>query len=186
VFEPDAESLMALLLDSLAAEEVAGDKVESRSPQSPRKEVRANLLAALDGSAAHPFPGFARRFARLFDISVEKSDEILGKMSSTSEEDWLPLGGTSLLHFEPGPRYEGAHAGLVRCQPGMDFPTHRHLGTETTMILAGGISDLDTGEVFLPGDVVTKPADTEHHLRILAPHECVFAVLMEGGFPDFD
>lgn len=186
MFEPDAESLMALLLDSLAADEVAGDKVESRAPRAPRPEVRANLLSAVDGSAAHPFPGFARRFARMFDLDIERADQILGKMTSTSEDDWLPLGGTSLLHFEPGPRYADAHAGLVRCQPGMPFPTHRHLGTETTMILAGGISDDDTGEVFLPGDVVTKPGETVHHLRILAPHECVFAVLMEGGFPDFD
>jgi hypothetical protein len=184
VFEPDADSLMALLLDSLVAPEVAGDKVEPRSPRSPRPEVRANLLAAVDGSAAHPFPGFARRFARLFDLEVDAANVILGKLSG--DEDWLPLGGTSLLHFEPGPRISGAHAGLVRCQPGRAFPTHRHLGTETTLILSGGISDDDTGQIFLPGDVVTMPEGTVHHLRIMAPHECVFAVLMEGGFPDFD
>ena len=183
MFERDADSLMALLLDFEIVSESESDKVE---PRAPRAELRENLLAAIADTAlgSHPFPGFRRRFARLFAFSEEQAEEVLRKMDDP--EAWLPLGAVSFYHFEPGAQLEGAHAGIVRCQSGSAFPEHRHLGEETTLILSGCIQDDDTGALFLPGDVVTAPEGTVHHLRIPTPHDCVFAVLMAGGFPDFD
>lgn len=174
-----ADPLIALLLDSI---------LQTASPQTcapPPPALRADLLAATETAGRqHPFPGFRRRFARLFDLSEADADQILGKMATPAA--WEPLKTLLVHHFTPGPARQNAHAGLVRCQPGVPFPTHRHRGTETTLFLSGAVRDEDTGELMLPGDLVTRPADSVHRLTVEPPHECVFAVLLEDELPDFD
>ena len=61
--DSNADPLMALLLDSLLPSAPAAGWVQ------PRPDLRAELLAATETSGhQHPFPGFRRRFARLFDL----------------------------------------------------------------------------------------------------------------------
>lgn len=174
----NADPLLALLLDSiLETAPGAGEK--------PPPELRADLLAATETTGRQrPFPGFRRRFARLFDLSEADAERVLGKMAAPAE--WEPLKTLLVHHFTPGPARAGAHAGLVRCQPGAPFPTHRHRGLETTLFLSGAVRDDDTGELMLPGDLVTRPAGTLHRLTVLPPHETIFAVLLEDELPDFD
>lgn len=177
--DPKTDSLIALLLDSLLLATPAAGLAE------PRPALRAEILAAteIDGTG-HPFLGFRRRFARLFDLSLADADTVLMRMSDPAA--WLPIQTLRLHHFMPGPRCRATHAGLVRCAPGLPFPIHRHTGPETTLFLRGTVRDEDTGELFLPGDLVTRPAGSLHRLMVLPPYECVFAILMEDGFPDFD
>lgn len=175
----NADPLLALLLDSLLQSAPPG------ACEKPPPNLRADLLAATETEGRqHPFPGFRRRFARLFDLSEAEADSVLGKMSAPAE--WEPLKTLLVHHFTPGPGRAGAHAGLVRCQPGVPFPTHRHRGVETTLFLSGAVRDDDTGELLLPGDLVVRPADSVHHLTVLPPRECVFAALLQDEMPDFD
>lgn len=175
----NADPLIALLLDSIL------QTVPPGAGEKPPPELRADLLAATETAGRqHPFPGFRRRLARLFDLSEADADQVLGKLAEPAT--WEPLKTLLVHHFTPGPARGNAHAGLIRCQPGVPFPSHRHRGTETTLILSGAVRDEDTGELMLPGDLVTRLADSIHHMTVLPPHECVFAVLLEDGLPDFD
>lgn len=181
--EPNADILMALLLDTLI-----GAPPDGLEQLRPRPEMRDELMAAIDigngsGRASLPLHGFRRRFSRLFHLSERESEGVLGQLGQPGS--WEQLGTLLVHHFEPGPRLAGAHAGLVRCQAGAPFPTHRHLGAETTFFLAGTVRDDDTGQLFFPGDLVSKPADSLHRLSVLPSQECIFAVLIEGEMPDF-
>ena len=175
--ELNADPLLALLLDSLL------DNGSAQGCVQPRPELRADLLAATDGSQ-HRFPGFRRRLARLFDLSEAAAEQVLGQLATTNA--WVPIKTLLVHHFTPGPARGNAHAGLVRCPPGLPFPLHRHRGDETTLFLSGTVRDEDTGELLLPGDLVTRPAGSLHRLTVLPPHECIFAVLLQDGLPDFD
>lgn len=184
--EPNAEILLALLLDTLVAGAPDGAD-ELRPRPQPRLELREEILAAIDigtGNGA-PLRGFRRRFSRLFKVEEREAETILARIGKPA--GWEQLGTLLVHHFEPGPALAGtgAHAGLVRCQAGRPFPTHRHLGPETTFFLAGTVRDDETGELFLPGDIVSKPAESMHRLTVLPPQECIFAVLIEGEMPDF-
>jgi anti-sigma factor ChrR (cupin superfamily) len=103
----------------------------------------------------------------------------------TEPAAWEPVKTLLVHHFTPGRACGDAHAGLVRCQPGVPFPVHRHLGPETSLFLRGAARDDDSGELFLPGDLVVRPTGSVHHLSILPPYECVFAALLENGLPEF-
>jgi anti-sigma factor ChrR (cupin superfamily) len=109
---------------------------------------------------------------------------VLGRLSEPAR--WEQLKTLLVHHFDPGPARGTAHAGLVRCRPGVPFPVHRHRGTETTLYLAGAVRDEDSGAIMLPGDLVTLPEGSLHRLTVLPKTECVFAVLLENDLPDFD
>lgn len=177
--EPNADVLMALLLDTLIG--VPPDGIDQLRPRSA---LRDELMASIDISRGQaPLQGFRRRFARLFQLSEGESEGVLAQLGQPSS--WLQLGTLLVHHFDPGPKLAGAHAGLVRCPAGAAFPTHRHLGPETTFFLSGTVRDDDTGALFFPGDIVSKPAESMHRLTVLPSQECIFAVLIEGEMPDF-
>jgi quercetin dioxygenase-like cupin family protein len=179
VTDSNAEPILAMLLESLV------QTASAAGPTQPSPELRQNLLAATAPAyGAEPFPGYRRRFAKLFDLGEAAAARVLARMSDPAV--WEPLKTLSVHHFDPGPGRPNAHAGLVRIAPGVPFPVHRHIGTETTLFLSGSVRDDDTGAVYLPGDLAVLPGDTVHHLTVLPPRECVFAVLLEGGMPDFD
>ena len=68
---------------------------------------------------------------------------------------WLPL------HLsEPDAPEPGDATVLIRMEPGASYPTHRHLGVEEVLVLAGGYRD-DRGEHRV-GDYVRYPAGSEH------------------------
>lgn len=190
--EENADPLIALLLDSLLEleEPPAVMRQSSREGQPSRDDhetlpaLRAAVLAATSEPAAanpHPFRGFARRFAAMFALSLESAEQILARAAAPVTKEWQRLRTMNVFHFPPGERLRGAHAGLVRVLPGTTFPSHTHLGTETTLFLAGMARDDDSGKLHLPGDIVTLGPQSVHHATALPPHECIFAVLFEGG-----
>lgn len=181
--EPNANPLEALLLDALSEPALEDEREPQLAP--PRPEVRASLLSAVAGGTGEPpFSGFLRRFSRLFELSAPAASQILLRMSEP--EVWLTLGSVRLYNFAPGPSLEGAYAAIFRCDAGAPFPTHRHGGKETTLCLAGLVRDEDSQKLLFPGDVVSMEPGTIHRLSILPPHECVFALLLEGGYPEFE
>ena len=75
----------------------------------------------------------------------------------TASLPWIPLGpGESFkpLRFYPDDR---GRALLLRLEPGIAVPRHRHLG-EVHVFNLSGRRQLDTGEVVEPGGYVYEPA----------------------------
>ncbi|MCC6647467.1 MAG: hypothetical protein IT374_18080 [Polyangiaceae bacterium] len=158
-------------------------------PAAPPGSLRAALLDAV--SSPDPrvaLAGFAGRLERLFDLAPAAVDALLSAVARPAE--WEPyVEGVGLLHFEPGPRVaSGAarvDAGLVRFRAGLAYPRHRHVGDEVMLILAGGLVEDVSQRRAVAGDLLHMGPGTEHGFRILPGAECVAAVLLHGGLPEF-
>ena len=68
---------------------------------------------------------------------------------------WFPL-----HQSDPDAEEPGDATVLIRMEPGSSYPTHRHIGVEEVLVLAGGYRD-DLGE-YRAGDYVRYPAGSEH------------------------
>jgi quercetin dioxygenase-like cupin family protein len=158
----DALALLALSLD----------------PAAPSAGARARLLAEIDRG---PWPELQPAMGRLFDLGAE-AVRALGQRARDVAE-WVagPVPGSSLLHLTGGPRVALADSGLVRVEPGVEFPWHKHIGTEISLILQGMLIE-STGRVFRPGDVHELGAGSEHGFRIPPGEQaCVFGVVLSAG-----
>jgi putative transcriptional regulator len=91
-----------------------------------------------------------------------------------------PLPGLHLHHFDGGPRVASADCGLVHLAPGIEFPTHRHLGREWNLVLAGS-ADESSGVLWLPGDLVVHETDTVHGFRAHEHEPLLLAAILENG-----
>lgn len=88
------------------------------------------------------------------------------------------LGGGEAARVLKDP-ISGAALHLVRLPGGRTFPAHRHLGTETTLLLAGGLQD---GPAHLhPGDWIAHGPGTLHAPTADAGDDCWALVRLEGG-----
>ena len=86
-----------------------------------------------------------------------------------------------LFHLPGGPRVAAADCGLVRLEPGVRFPTHRHAGDEWSFMLAGEAEEEGTGDRWIPGDLLHRPPGTAHAYRAVSREPLVFAVVLHGG-----
>ena len=126
------------------------------TPITPSDDVHARLLSSI---GAGPYEQYAAVMARLYDVSLDRSRELLGLIDrKASWETALP--GVHLVHFEGGPAYAAtADCGFVRLDCGTAFPPHKHLGEEVSLILAGRLRDRTTGQVYGAGDEIIEPQD---------------------------
>lgn len=151
------------------------------APVQPNAALRSRVLATVGSTL--PFEGFVARFARLFDVDEARGREILRSATDPASGAWVDVPvvpGMRLLHFQGGARVAGADCGFVRLEPGTEFPLHRHLGTEWTLVLAGGAEEAG-GAIWLPGDLVVKEAETVHAYRALDDEPFLFAVVLHEG-----
>lgn len=164
------------LIEDLAA-------LTTREPIPPPPALRERILAATAGSdEATPFAGFSRRVARLFDLDAVQADKVLS--DANGETAWELRGPFSYFHFEPGPKLaESAEAGIVRLEPGVCFPRHRHRGDEYAIVLQGILREDTSGREGLPGDILHMPEGTSHTVTNTSTGRCTFAVLLHGGMP---
>ena len=72
--------------------------------------------------------------------------------------DWIAFRG--LEKVELLSEYAGFRTRLMRIKSGTAMPTHTHVGTELTLVLAGGFSD-ENGH-FLRGDVAEADPSVDH------------------------
>jgi putative transcriptional regulator len=126
---------------------------------TPPADLRARLIASTGGGR---FERFAERVAKLLDVTIDRSRELLGLTEQASSWE-NPVPGVSLIHFEGGPAYAAADCGFVRIAPGCKFPWHTHRGEEVSMILSGAMRDHD-GRVLRAGDELVHPSATQHEL----------------------
>ncbi len=69
----------------------------------------------------------------------------------------------------------GPAAALLRYEPGVNIPPHRHLGWETMVVLAG--SQVDGTGLHTVGDVVASPPGGEH--SGISPDGCIVLLIWE-------
>jgi anti-sigma factor ChrR (cupin superfamily) len=156
------------------------DDLAAVPPVEPSDALRRRVLASVVETSR--FEGFVERFARLFDLPEARAREVLGAARAVEGEAWVeaPIPGVRLCHFQGGRRVESADCGLVHLAPGTSFPSHRHRGAEWTLVLAGSARE-DGGEVWRPGDLVVREADSVHGFRALDDEPYLFAVVLHGG-----
>lgn len=164
------------LVEDLAA-------ITASEPVAPPPHLRERILAATgEKTNAAPLAGFARRLARLFDLDSVQADKVLeGACGDTA---WEVRGPFSYFHFTPGPQLaQGAEAGVVRLEPGVCFPRHRHRGDEYAIVLQGILREDHSGREGLPGDVMHMREGSSHTVSCTGAERCIFAVLLHGGMP---
>lgn len=146
-------------------------------PVAPSAAARDRLLDAAGGER---FARFARRFAELFDVGVERARELLGLVDRPDAWTEGPGPGSWLIHFQAGPAYAGADTGFVRLAPGERFTWHRHHGKEHSLVLQGAALDSLSGRLG-PGDEGVLEGDTEHDFVAVGDEDLVFAVWVFGA-----
>jgi quercetin dioxygenase-like cupin family protein len=147
-------------------------------------EPRPALRSAVLGSAAPGtrLVGFTDRLAALFDVPGTRAAELIREAGGLAA-GWeaFPVAGVHLFHLTGGTRVAGADCGLVRLEPGVRFPSHRHAGDEWSLILAGEAEEEGTGARWLPGDLLHRAPGTVHAYRVVGRAPLVFAVVLHGG-----
>jgi len=172
---------MAVASDPALAVELASFEATAHAliaPVTPSPDVLARLQTSI-GSG--PFERFTTQMARLFDVTVDCSRELLGLIDrKASWETALP--GVHLVHFDGGPAYAAADCGFVKLDVGTAFPPHKHLGEEVSLILAGRVRDRTSSKVYGPGDEIVEPAEQGDHDVVCEGDEpCLYAARAMNG-----
>ena len=156
------------------------DELATAPPVEPSAALRRRVLASVAETTR--FDGFAERLARLFDLSDARLRPVLDAARAVEGDLWVdaPIPGVRLHHFRGGERVASADCGLVHLAPATQFPVHRHRGVEWTFVLAGSARE-DGGEIWLPGDVVVRAAESVHGFCALGDEPYLFAVVLHGG-----
>jgi 2,4'-dihydroxyacetophenone dioxygenase len=97
----------------------------------------------------------AHSFSFILAHSVVQRERIIGLMIDTESLSWLPIRpgeSLKLLYADAEVRVL-----LLRLEPGVLIPRHRHLGEVHAFNLAGSRKLLDTGEIAGPGAYVYEP-----------------------------
>jgi putative transcriptional regulator len=131
-------------------------RIVTREEKAPPPALRERILATTT-----PFAGLSRRVGRLFDLDDAQVEKLLA--DTTGETAWEVRGPFSYFHFAVGAAHEATtEAGIVRLEPGVIFPRHRHLGDEYSFILQGCLRDDASGREALPGDLQHMPEGSVH------------------------
>lgn len=163
------------LADELAALEDTA--LELIVPVTPSPEVHARLLSSI---GAGPFERFAAQMAHLYDVTVDRSRELLGLMARTPSWE-TPLPGVHLVHFTGGPAHAAADCGFVKLDPGTAFPLHQHMGEEVSLILAGRVRDRLTGRIYSPGEEIVGTQGVDHDVVCEGDEACIYAARALNG-----
>lgn len=146
-------------------------------PATPSGDVHARLLSSI---GAGPYERYAAAMARLYDVPVDRSRELLGLIDrKASWETALP--GVHLVHFDGGPAYAAADCGFVKLEPGTAFPPHKHLGEEVSLILAGRVRDRTSGKSYGPGEEIVEGKDADHDVICDGDEDCIYAARAMNG-----
>ncbi len=135
---------------------------------------RDAMLAAIMALPADPVDADAPRAPRKTRLPVPLYD-YLGK--DFNELPWktrLP----GLRECRIGEE-DGCVASLLWIRAGMAMPTHTHHGTELTLVLEGGFSDMDGH--FVRGDVTYADDDVDHRPVADEGEDCICFVVTEGS-----
>lgn len=136
-------------------EAVGGALLEALPPEPVADDSLARLLARIDRPAppAELVTGAAPAAAEL--VLPQPLRDYVGSLDRVA---WRHLGPLSEVRLLPG--FEKFTTRLLRVTPGTALPRHTHAGSELTLVLQGGFSDV-TGH-YLRGDVCEADSGVDH------------------------
>jgi anti-sigma factor ChrR (cupin superfamily) len=166
-----------LAAELAAFQQTTGELGSAIEPVAPSPEIKQRLMASAGGGR---FSAFATRLAKLYDVTVERANELLGLIDRSAS--WRPqIPGISLIDFDGGPAAAAADCGFFKLSPGALFPPHKHLGEERTIILAGQVRDVVNDRICGAGDEYVQLEGTSHYLQCVGPEECIYAARAING-----
>lgn len=163
-------------------QDLIGDLALALPPEPPPAELRARVLQTV---AAPPSQGrfavFVDEIARLCDVAADKARALLDLIDIPGSWEPGPNAGSKLVHLDRGPALAAdTLVGFVRVEAGVEFPLHRHLGEEVVFILQGALRDSD-GSISRRGDLVAKPAGSEHSFTAIGDVPLIYLVVLQKG-----
>lgn len=172
--EPEEEQAALGTLLSLEGELAAE---LTRTPRAPSQSLLERLELTLS-EAPHRYAPFFSRAAQLFDLPEEALIAQLSRLRDPNIWTFAGLPGVAQVHVEAGPALRDAETLLVRFNPGVRFPLHRHTGIERVLVLEGSYED-SNGVLHRAGELREWPSDTEHSFRV-GDDVCIFASVVHG------
>jgi putative transcriptional regulator len=144
----------------------------------PSEKGRARLIASVSKGPERYGPFFSK-LSRMVDLGLEKVQGIF--VDAENPQTWQPgpLPGVTLYHFTGGPAAAHADTGLVRLNPGLVFPEHKHLGREVVLLLEGAYRE-STGRIYRAGDFHEMAQGTTHGFTIL-DKPCLLVTMLDDG-----
>jgi putative transcriptional regulator len=146
-------------------------------PVEPPPGVLARVMAEMEGPGR--FARFAEKVAAFFDLTREKTLELLESLSNPAAWQPGPAEGIQVLPVQAGPAKAGMLTAFVRVPPGARFPRHTHHGHEWNLVLEGGFRE-DSGHEVWPGEVLEKDESTTHDFTALEGPACIAAAVING------
>lgn len=145
---------------------------------APDPALLQRLMAEVERLPLRYAPFFSR-LAELFDLSESQVEAALAR--ARDERSWRRalLPGVRRLNVRAGPALRDAEVYLMRFEPGLRFPMHRHRGVETLLVLEGAYVDTHGTRVG-PGERQDMAAGSEHSLTADDAVPCVAAVVTRG------
>jgi putative transcriptional regulator len=151
---------------------------EALEPAELPTELRERLLR--NTQTANRFSDFVGQVATLLDYSADAADTLLRLIDEASSWVLGPSPGSSLVHFDPGPRLGNALTGFVKIAAGMPFPEHEHVGAETILVLQGSYED-SNGTIYRTGDSVVNADGSVHDFSALPGPDLIYLVILGTG-----
>lgn len=158
-------------IDELVAEALA-DVGGDAAPAGGRERLLRRVSTLPERYA----PFFAR-LGTMWDLDEMRVEAVLRDAAHRRWRQVWP--GIRYLNITPGPRLAEARARLLRFEPGVRFPVHRHRGNEDVFVLEGSYTD-SSGQTVQAGDTQQMAAGSEHALVVSAEEPCVAAIVQRG------
>ncbi|GAB3378247.1 ChrR family anti-sigma-E factor [Spongiibacter taiwanensis] len=168
-----------------ALDGVGGELLSALAPKPLSETAKARMLALLDeqtegfpGSGDLDGNGAGENTRAEKPVAPSSVPRLLAKLTGSDDLDALPWKTVG-----PGVRQIVLHTGegnsrLLRIGAGRKMPVHSHRGSELTMILRGGYSDV-IGK-FNAGDVADLDASVEHQPIADADEDCICLAGMDA------
>lgn len=151
--------------------------VRDVAPNKPLEQLLSLRLEEL--GRAGQFEELVGKTAQVLDVPLKRASKILDSLSESSTR-WHsgPRSGISLL--ELGATKTGSKRFAIKISPGVEYPRHRHDGTEEILILQGGLVD-DDGAQLWRGESRAFLQGTAHSSRALDGLPCILVARSEGN-----
>ena len=154
---------------------------ELAAPRTTGEAPTSNLLERLELTLSEPphrYAPFFSQAAQLFDLPEDALIPQLARLRDPNAWTFAGLPGVAKVRVEAGPALRDAETLLVRFNPGVRFPMHRHTGVERVLVLEGSYED-SNGVLHRAGELREWPSNTEHSFRVGA-ELCIFASVVHG------
>ena len=151
------------------------------SERAPLPSPSSSLIERLELTLSEPphrYAPFFSQAAQLFDLPEEALIAQLARLRDPHAWTFAGLPGIAKVRIQAGPALRDAETLLVRFNPGVRFPLHRHTGVERVLVLEGSYED-SNGLLHRAGELREWPSGTEHSFRV-GDEICIFASVVHG------